>query len=193
MQLIFATGNPHKLSEIRQLLDGVSSVITPADVGLEGEIPEERDTLEGNSLQKAEYIYSATGRSCFADDTGLEVEYLHGAPGVYSARYAGTHCSPRDNIRKLLAALEGTTHRAARFRTVITLIHDGARHQFEGIVEGDILPAPTGDGGFGYDPIFRPVGHRESFAQMGAEQKNLLSHRGRALAQMVDFLKRLKG
>lgn len=189
MRLIFATNNSHKLREIKQVIGTLCTICTPADVGLKGEIPEDFDTLEANSLQKAEYIYAATGSDCFADDTGLEVEILNGAPCVYSARYAGPQCSPRDNMRKLLAQMEGQNHRTARFRTVISLILNGERYQFEGVVDGEILTVQTGEGGFGYDPIFRPIGYSDSFAQMSPELKNSLSHRGRAVTKMVNFLK----
>lgn len=189
MKLIFATANEHKVQEIRAMLQGICDVVPMSEVGIHHALPEDFDTLELNSSQKAEYIYSATGQDCFADDTGLEVEILGGAPGAFSARFAGNHCSPNDNIVKLLALLEGKSHRTARFRTVITLILHGQRHQFAGTVDGEILTQRRGEGGFGYDPIFRPLGYNQSFAEMPPDLKNQISHRGRALQAMVDFLK----
>ncbi|MBO4741846.1 MAG: non-canonical purine NTP diphosphatase [Bacteroidales bacterium] len=189
-ELIFATNNKHKLSEVRPLLEGKVLIHSLSELGLEGDIPETAETLEGNALQKAEWVYQRTGRDCFADDTGLEVDALGGAPGVYSARYAGEGCSFDDNMDKLLAALEGEENRKARFRTVICLIENGEKHYFEGVVEGTILATKHGTGGFGYDPIFQPIDSDVPFAEMDMRQKNLISHRGRAMAKLIEYLKR---
>lgn len=189
MKLIFATNNRHKLEEVQQILGDGYRLFTPRDFDITEEIPEEQDTLEGNALQKARYIHERTGMDCFADDTGLEVEALGGAPGVWSARYAGEHCSFKDNMDKLLAALEGVDNRRARFRTVIALILGGMEYLFEGEVNGVITDVESGGGGFGYDPIFRPDGYVETFAQMDAGEKNSISHRGRAVSRLVEFLR----
>ncbi len=170
-------------------------LVTPTDLGIVEDIPETAETLEGNALQKARYVYDIRGLTAhsgvptFADDTGLEVAALGGAPGVYSARYAGVGCSYDDNCRLLLRNLEGVADRRARFRTVVALILDGNEYLFEGTVEGKIIGEYRGEGGFGYDPIFVPDGFRETFAQMSAEQKNAISHRGRAMANLAEFLK----
>lgn len=192
MEIIFATNNRHKLEEVQQMLGPGFTLLTPLDLGITEEIPEEQDTIEGNALQKARYIHERTGANCFADDTGLEVDALGGAPGVYSARYAGEHCSFSDNTRKLLGALQGVEDRRARFRTAIALIIDGAEHIFEGEVRGHITREPSGDAGFGYDPVFRPDGFAETFAQMTPEQKNGISHRARAVEGLVRFLQDCK-
>lgn len=189
-ELIFATNNGHKLSEVRQLLEGSVVIKSLRDINLEGDIPETADTLQGNALQKAEWIYSRTGKDCFADDTGLEVDALDGAPGVYSARYAGEHCSFDDNMNKLLKAMDGKENRKARFRTVICLIENGERRYFEGIVEGTITTEKHGAEGFGYDPIFLPDGYAQTFAEMPPELKNRISHRGRAVQKLVEYLKK---
>ncbi len=189
MKLIFATHNRHKLEEVQAVLGPGFTLVTPDEAGVHAEIPEEQPTLEGNAFQKADFLYQRTGQDCFADDTGLEVEALGGAPGVYSARYAGEHVSYEDNNRLLLKNLEGVTDRRARFRTVIALILGGKRYQFEGVVEGRIATEPRGDQGFGYDPLFIPDGYTTSFAQMSAEAKNAISHRGRAVEQLATFLK----
>lgn len=188
MEIIFATNNRHKLGEAGQILGGGFVLLTPADVGVTGDIPETQPTIEGNALQKARYVYDRTGMNCFADDTGLEVEALDGAPGVYSARYAGDGCSFEDNMDKLLAALEHAADRRARFRTVIALILDGREYTFEGVVEGVITLEREGSEGFGYDPVFRPDGHTETFAQMSAELKNDISHRAIAVRKLAGFL-----
>lgn len=190
MLLVFATQNLHKVKEVASLLPSCYTIAPPSEFGWQGEIPEEQDTLEGNSLQKAQVLYDALQRPLFSDDSGLEVEALGGAPGVYSARYAGEHCSFDDNINKLLKALEGTHERSARFRTVVTLIIEGEVHQFQGCVEGEILTERHGAEGFGYDPIFRPEGTKLSFAEMPLAQKNGMSHRARAVAAMVDYLRK---
>ena len=188
-ELIFATNNKHKLSEVRPMLEGKVLIHSLSEIGLEGDIPETADTLEGNALQKAQWVYERTGRDCFADDTGLEVDALGGAPGVYSARYAGEGCSFDDNMDKLLAALDGVENRKARFRTVICLLENGQPHYFEGRVEGRILTEKHGTEGFGYDPIFQPDDSGVPFAEMDMESKNRISHRGRAMVKLIDYLK----
>ncbi|MDR0765399.1 MAG: RdgB/HAM1 family non-canonical purine NTP pyrophosphatase [Odoribacteraceae bacterium] len=187
-RFVFATGNRHKLEEARAILGGRVEIVSPADLGYAGDIPEEQETLEGNALQKARHVHGLFGADCFADDTGLEVAALGNAPGVRSARYAGESRDPLANTRKVLRLMEGVTRREARFRCVIALILDGKEYLFEGIVEGEILERPAGDGGFGYDPVFRPRGHEESFALMPASLKNEISHRGRALRALERFL-----
>lgn len=187
--LIFASNNAHKLSEIRNLLENMVEIQSLKDINLEGDIPETSDTLEGNATQKAEWIYNRIGQDCFADDTGLEVEALDGAPGVYSARYAGEGCSFADNVNKLLKAMDGQTNRKARFRTVICFIENGEKHYFEGIVNGTIIEKGSGNMGFGYDPIFVPDGYDISFAEMPLDEKNKISHRGLATQKLVEYLK----
>lgn len=188
-RLIFATNNQHKLQEVRQLLDGVAEIVSLNEIGLAGDIPETAETLQGNALQKAQWVYERTGQDCFADDTGLEVDALNGAPGVYSARYAGEHCTFDDNVNKLLSALEGKTNRRADFRTVVCLIEGGQPQYFEGRVDGVILTERYGNEGFGYDPIFMPDRFAVSFAEMPLEVKNQISHRGKAIHKLVDYLK----
>lgn len=187
-KLVFATNNAHKLEEIRQILGDKIEVVSLADIGCTEEIAETADTLEGNALIKAKYVYERYGLSCFADDTGLEVHALGGAPGVYSARYAGEHCSPKDNIEKLLLAMTGESERRAAFRTVIALIDDGEQYLFEGLVRGTIEKTPAGTQGFGYDPVFRPEGYEHTFAELGAEVKNHISHRAIAVQQLAEWL-----
>ncbi|MDR0955335.1 MAG: RdgB/HAM1 family non-canonical purine NTP pyrophosphatase [Rikenellaceae bacterium] len=188
MELIFATNNRHKLDEVQQILGTGFRLLTPADCGITEEIPEEEPTLEGNALQKARYIHQRTGKSCFADDTGLEVEALGGQPGVRSARYAGEPQDSEKNMALLLANLVGHPNRRAQFRTVIALILNGEEYLFEGIVRGTIRQQASGIGGFGYDPVFEPEGYNVTFAEMDPATKNAISHRGRATAQMVEFL-----
>lgn len=188
MKIVFATHNAHKVSEVQAVLGSEYQLVTATEAGITEEIPETQPTIEGNALQKARYVYEHTGLNCFADDTGLEVEALHGAPGVYSARYAGEHVSYADNNVLLLKNLAGCENRKARFRTVITLIVDGKEYLFEGRVEGTIATEPRGEGGFGYDPLFVPEGSQLTFAEMSSEAKNKISHRGRAVAKLVAFL-----
>ena len=189
-RLIFATNNRHKVEEVRAALDGAVEIVTLAEAGLSGEIPETANTLQGNALQKAQWVWERVHTDCFADDTGLEVEALGGAPGVYSARFAGEHCSFDDNIDKLLAALDGEKNRRACFRTVICLIEGGEPKYFEGRVDGQILTERHTHGeGFGYDPVFMPDRFAVSFAEMPLAVKNSISHRGLAVAKLVDYLK----
>lgn len=188
MKILFATNNAHKLSEVAAVLGPDFELITPREAGVEEEIPEDQPTLEGNALQKARYLKERTGLDCFADDTGLEVVALGGAPGVHSARYATDGHDFKANNRLLLKNMEGITDRRARFRTVIALILNGEEYLFEGIVEGVIAHEERGEEGFGYDPLFLPEGADCSFAQMSAEQKNAISHRGRAVRKFADFL-----
>jgi len=193
MRIVFATNNAHKLSEIRQILGQRIEVLSLADIGCRADIPETADTLEGNALQKAQYVWEHYHLSCFADDTGLEVDALGGAPGVHSARYAGGagHDSEA-NMAKLLQELGNNNNRKARFRTVIALLlTDGGQteqHLFEGIVEGQITRERRGEAGFGYDPIFQPEGYDQTFAQLGEAVKNKISHRAKAVEQLSLFL-----
>ncbi|MDE6037389.1 MAG: non-canonical purine NTP diphosphatase [Duncaniella sp.] len=187
-EIVFATNNQHKLSELRRIVGDRYRILSLAEIGCHEDIPETSDTLSGNALQKARYIREHYGYDCFADDTGLMVDALDGAPGVYSARYAGPGHDSAANMRLLLANMEGKTDRSARFVTVIALILDGRELTFEGRVEGEILTAPEGDGGFGYDPVFRPEGREVSFAMMSADDKNAISHRGRATARLIEYL-----
>ena len=189
--LIFATNNKHKLEEVRNVLDGLVEVQSLKEINHAGDIPETADTLEGNAAQKAEWIFERTGKDCFADDTGLEVEALNGAPGVYSARYAGDGHDSEANMNKLLQNLTGENNRRAQFRTVIALIIKGEENTFDGIVKGEITEEKRGDSGFGYDPIFIPEGFSKSFAQMTNDEKNCISHRFRATEKLNDYLKRI--
>jgi XTP/dITP diphosphohydrolase len=188
-QLIFATNNLHKLTEVKSMLQGLYHVVGMAEAGITDDIPEEAETLEGNALEKARYLHRLLGQNIIADDTGLEIEALDGEPGVYSARYAGPQKNPADNMQKVLDELWGVTNRKAQFRCVICLILHNQEHLFEGVVEGEILHHPTGQGGFGYDPIFKPKGFLNSFAELPPDTKNQISHRGIAVAKMVAFLK----
>ncbi|HSZ24882.1 MAG TPA: non-canonical purine NTP diphosphatase [Cytophagaceae bacterium] len=188
MKLCFATNNKGKLQEIKALLADTIELVSLQEIGCYEELPETKDTLEGNSLQKAAYIWEHFGINCFADDSGLEVEVLNGAPGVYSARYAGPACKAEDNMDLLLKNLLGYTNRAASFRTCITLMLEGQTFQFEGKVKGEILYARQGAKGFGYDPIFRPEGFEQSFAEMTLEEKNKISHRAKAVTLLTEFL-----
>lgn len=193
MKIVFATNNSHKLEEIRQILGKSIEVLSLADINCHEDIPETAPTIEGNAMMKARYVYDKYGTPCFADDTGLEVEALAGAPGVYSARYAGGEGHDSEaNMRKLLHELEGKENRRAQFRTVIALIEqkDGkpVAHTFEGKIEGHISDEKRGTSGFGYDPIFVPEGYEQSFAELGNEIKNKISHRARAVARLAEYL-----
>jgi XTP/dITP diphosphohydrolase len=189
-ELIFVTNNQHKLREIRSIINADISILSLAEIGFHGEIEEDADTIEGNASLKSWYIYHQYGKDCFADDTGLEIKALNGRPGVKSARYAGDDCIPENNIRKVLRELEGEKNRKARFKTVISLIAGGKEIQFEGTVEGIILESKRGNDGFGYDPVFLPDGYDKSFAEMPEHEKNAISHRGRAVRKLIDYLTR---
>jgi len=191
MKLVFATNNQHKLEELQAMLGDEIKLLSLKDIGCTEEIPEEQATLEGNAAQKSAYVFEKYGYSCFADDTGLEIEALNGEPGVYSARYAGEEKSAEANMKKVLEKLGKINSRKARFRTVISLIIKGEENQFEGIVEGEIIEQKRGDSGFGYDPIFRPNGFETTFAEMNLKDKNEISHRGRAVKKLVNYLKNL--
>lgn len=191
MKLVFATNNKHKLQEVRDIISSGVEILSLADIDCTDDIPETADTLDGNALIKARYIFEKYGVNCFADDTGLEVEALGGAPGVYSARYAGDGHDSEANMNKLLENLTGENNRSAQFRTVIALIIDGEEKLFNGIVKGEITRDKRGASGFGYDPIFVPEGYKESFAQMESSTKNSISHRYRATKQLSDYLKEL--
>ena len=198
MKIVFATNNQHKLSEVRQILGDSIEVLSLNDIGCHEDIPETGTTLEANAQQKAQYVYDHYDIDCFADDTGLEVDALGGAPGVYSARYAAIGCAatssqPIDhdseaNMTKLLNELGENNNRNARFRTVIALIQQGELHEFEGIVNGQIIRERRGGEGFGYDPIFQPDGYDQTFAELGTEVKNHISHRARATQKLADYL-----
>ncbi len=191
IKLVFATNNQHKITEISKMLDENYKLVSLAEIGCDEEIPETADTLEGNASMKARHIYEKYKVNCFADDTGLEVEALGMAPGVYSARFAGSQRSSEDNMDKLLSDLDKINNRKARFRTVISLIIDGNETLFEGIVDGQITREKHGERGFGYDPIFQPEGFSITFAEMGLKEKNEISHRGRAISKLTDFLNKL--
>lgn len=188
-EFVFATNNAHKLSEIRQITSADIHIISLNDIGFHEEIPETSDTISGNALQKAWYFHDRYNKNCFADDTGLEVDFLDGAPGVYSARYAGEACSFSDNVEKLLKEMGQTENRKARFVTVIALLFEGKPYLFEGVINGSITTSPKGEGGFGYDPVFLPDGYQQTFAEMQASVKNSISHRGLATKKLVEFLK----
>lgn len=188
MKLLFATSNQHKAKEIAALLPESCELLTLNDIEITEEIPETSDTLEGNAKQKSEYILDNFGLDCFADDTGLEIPALNNEPGVKSARYAGEHRNSEDNMQLVLARLEGKDDRSARFRTVISLELNGQQHLFEGIVNGMIRTEKSGDGGFGYDPIFEPENCGRTFGEMSMDEKNQYSHRARAFEKMIAFL-----
>lgn len=188
-EIVFATNNLHKLSEINQIVTGDFKIISLLELGLKEDIPETADTISGNALLKARYVHERFGMDCFADDTGLEVEALNGRPGVYSARYAGPGCSFADNVNKLLLEMNDKTNRNARFITVIALIINDQEYLFEGSVQGKIINEPRGNKGFGYDPVFLPDLHNQTFAEMDPHTKNAISHRGKAVHKLVQFLK----
>ena len=188
-KIVFATNNKNKLREMREIMDGIYEILSLDDIGCHEKIVEDADTIEGNAKIKADFVTDRYHIDCFADDTGLEVEALDGAPGVYSARYAGEHCSYQDNVDKLLAALNGIENRRACFRTAIALNLDGKSYLFEGRCDGVITTEAHGEGGFGYDPIFLPDGSELTFAEMPADVKNAISHRGRATQKLIEFLR----
>jgi XTP/dITP diphosphohydrolase len=193
LKLVFATNNKNKIKEIQNALNGIVEILSLKDIGFEGDIPEDFETLKENALQKAHYIADRFNVNCFADDTGLEIDALNGAPGVYSARYAGEDCVAENNMAKVLANLKGEKNRRAKFRTVVALVLDNEDYTFEGAAKGEILNEKTGSEGFGYDPIFKPEGFEESFAQMSIDQKNAISHRGAAVRKLVEYLKNSSG
>ena len=186
-KIVFATGNPNKLKEIKSAINSFE-IVGLKDLEIFEDIPETGDSLKKNALQKAKYVYDKTGLDCFSDDTGLEIEALDCRPGVYSAMYAGPDCNAENNMQKVLKELEESPNRAAQFKTVIALILNGEEYFFEGVVSGKILKEKSGEDGFGYDPIFRPVGYEKSFAEMSIAQKNEISHRGLAVKKLVNFL-----
>jgi XTP/dITP diphosphohydrolase len=192
MKLVFATNNLHKLQEIKHLLDGSFELLSLNDINCDEEIPENQETIEGNAAEKSFYIFNKFGLNCFADDTGLEIEALNGEPGVYSARYAGEEKSAEKNMDLVLQKLSEIKNRKARFKTVISLVIDGHEIQFEGIVNGHILEEKRGNTGFGYDPIFQPDESHLSFAEMTMEEKGKISHRGRAVQKLVEYLTHFK-
>lgn len=188
MQLVFATNNLNKIKEVQALIPNHIKLLSLNDIGCFEDIPETQNTIEGNSIQKAEYVKTHYGYDCFADDTGLEVDALNGAPGVYSARYAGEQRHADDNMDKLLTELSTKTNRNGQFKTVITLQLNNKQYTFTGICEGDITNIKSGSSGFGYDPIFKPKGFQQTFAEMDLSLKNRIGHRGKAILQLVDFL-----
>ena len=191
MQLVFATNNLNKLKEVQALMPEHIQLLSLKDIGCTEDIPETQDTIEGNAIQKAEYLKAHYGYDCFADDTGLEVDALNGAPGVYSARYAGSQRNADDNTNKLLAELNNNTNRQAQFKTVIALQLNDKLHTFTGICKGDITTEKKGQGGFGYDPVFQPEGYSQTFAEITLEAKNKIGHRGKAVVQLIAFLQNL--
>lgn len=188
MEILFASNNAHKVDEVRAALPSQFTIRSLREVMGDVDIPETGVTLEENAAIKARFLFAEIGMNCFADDTGLEISALNGAPGVYSARYAGEGCSFDDNVNKVLANLDGKPDRSARFRTVICLILQGKEYFFEGEIKGEIFTSRVGEQGFGYDPIFKPEGYNLTFAQMTLEQKNTISHRGLAVQRLVGFL-----
>lgn len=187
-KLIFATGNPNKIREVHELLEGIFEVGGLQDIGCPLDLPETSPTIPENALQKARYVFENYGVDCFSEDTGLEIEALNGEPGVLSARYAGDGKNAQDNMDLVLRKMAGESNRKARFYTVIALILNGEEHLFEGIAEGTIRHEPSGTGGFGYDPIFQPNGFGVTFAELTKEEKNAISHRGQAVRKLVKFL-----
>lgn len=190
LKLVFATNNANKIKEIKKLLPSQIELLSLKDIGCEEDIPETADTIEGNALQKVQYVKQNYGYDCFADDTGLEVEALNGEPGVYSARYAGDAKDSEANIEKLLHNLKREPNRKARFKTVIALILENKEYTFPGICEGEIVSEKKGVQGFGYDPVFQPEGFRQTFAEMSLEEKSKISHRARATRELTDFLRK---
>lgn len=192
MKLVFATNNKNKIKEIKQLLDNSIDLLSLEDIGCLEDIPETADTIEGNAIQKAQYVYENYGYNCFADDTGLEIEALNGEPGVYSARYAGEQKNANENMDKVLKKLEKMSNRNAQFKTIIALIIDGKTTCFEGKIKGKITLKKSGSEGFGYDPIFQPEGYSITFSEMQLKEKNKISHRGRATQKLINYLKQLQ-
>jgi len=191
MKLVFASNNKNKIQEIQALVPNTIQIVSLQDIGCTEDIPETAETIEGNAILKAQYVYDKYGLSCFADDTGLEIDALQGEPGVYSARYAGEQKNADDNMALVLQKLENKTNRSAQFKTVIALNFGSEHFLFEGIVKGTITPVKRGNEGFGYDPIFQPEGFDVTFAEMSMQQKATISHRGKAVEKLVNFLKRM--
>lgn len=191
LQLVFATNNLNKLKEVQTLIPKHIKLLSLKDIGCTEDIPETQSTIEGNAIQKAAYVKTHYGYDCFADDTGLQVEALNGAPGVYSARYAGEQRNAEDNIKKLLQELENKSNRKSQFKTVIALELNNKQHTFTGICKGEITTIKLGEKGFGYDPVFKPVGGKQTFAQMDLKLKNSIGHRGKAVSKLVGFLNSL--
>jgi XTP/dITP diphosphohydrolase len=189
MNIVFATNNPHKIRELQALLPSYIKLVSLEEIGCLEDIPETQDTIKGNAIQKADYIQQHYGLDCFADDTGLEVFALDGAPGVYSARYAGPQRNSEDNMNLLLSKLELKDQRSAQFKTVIALHFQGKLVTFEGICEGEITKAKRGTDGFGYDPIFQPTDHINTFAELSLTEKNRIGHRGKAVTKLVSYFK----
>lgn len=189
MKIVFATNNKNKLLEVQQLLPSTIEIISLESIGCFEEIPETADTIEENAMMKADYVTKKYGYDCFSDDTGLEVMALKGEPGVFSARYAGEQRNSDDNMNKVLKALAGETNRSAHFKTVIALNLNGKQHLFTGIAKGEVTLEKTGNQGFGYDPLFKPEGFEVTFAQLSLEEKGVISHRGKAMKQLITFLK----
>lgn len=187
--IVFATANPHKVREVNELIGDQYEILSLKDIGCEEDIPETQDTIAGNAQQKARYLKAHYGHDCFAEDTGLEIDALNGAPGVYTARYAGPQRNAQDNMQLVLEQLADTNLRSARFRTVIALILDGKEYLFEGVAEGNITEQQSGTEGFGYDPIFVPEGYEQTFAELDSAEKNAISHRGKAVDKLAQFLK----
>lgn len=189
LKLVFATNNKNKIKEIKHLIGNSIELLNLEDIGCLEEIPETADTIEGNAIQKAQYVYEKYGYNCFADDTGLEIETLNGEPGVYSARYAGEQKNPEDNMNKVLEKLKEKSNRKAQFKTVVALIIDGKLTCFEGIVKGEITREKSGSEGFGYDPIFKPNDYDKTFSEMDLDEKNIISHRAIATKKLIQFFK----
>ncbi len=189
MKLVFATNNKNKIKEIKLLLNNSLEILSLEDIGCFEEIPETADTIAGNALQKAEYVFDKYGYNCFADDTGLEIEALNGEPGIYSARYTGEQKNAEDNMNKVLEKLQGISNRKAQFKTVIALIIDGKSTCFEGVAKGKMTTEKSGSDGFGYDPIFKPSGYELTFSEMDLDLKNKISHRAKATVKLINHLK----
>lgn len=188
MKLVFATNNKNKIKEIKHLLNDTTKLLSLEEINCNEEIPETSDTIAGNALQKAQYVYEKYGYNCFADDTGLEIDSLNGAPGIYSARYAGEQKSTEDNMEKVLSELNNNPNRTAQFKTVIALIINGKETLFEGIAKGNITKIKSGSEGFGYDPIFKPESYDITFSEMSLDEKNKISHRSKAVKKLVTYL-----
>jgi len=188
MKIVFATNNQNKIAEIKDMLPKEIELLSLQEINCNEQLPETQNTLQGNAMQKAEFVFQNYGFNCFADDTGLEIKALNNEPGVYSARYAGEECNAEDNMRKVLQKLEGENNRKAKFRTVIAQIIDGKESYFEGACKGKIMEEKSGEKGFGYDPIFKPKGFEKTFAAMTKQEKGAISHRGLATKKLVEFL-----